>query len=98
MIEKVAQTVKHNVKTSIGITTVVAMLGLYTALTQVLDLRYALAEEARQVQRTMNEYIKQELLDKILIIDLKEQDDQATKVDKAMRKQYKLRLQEEHGK
>jgi len=98
MIEKVAQTVKHNAKTSIGITSVVAMLGFYTALTQVLDLRYALAEEARQVQQTMNEYIKQELLDKILIIDLKEQDDQATKVDKAMRKQYKLRLQEEHGK
>ena len=90
----IVETVKKNLKTTVTITSVVAVLGFYTALTQILDQRYALAEDAIQTQQMMTVYMRQEMEDKIFIIELKEQRNEATDVDMAMKERYKRRLAE----
>jgi len=86
--------IKENIKTTITISSVVAVFGFYTALTQVLDQRYALAEEAQQIQQTIDVYMEKELEDKIFLLQLKVENKTASDVDKAMKKRYESRLED----
>ena len=89
----ILKAVKENIKTTVTISSVVAVLGFYAALTQVLDQRYALAEEAQQIQQTINVYMEKELEDKIFLLQLKVENETASDVDKAMKKHYESRLE-----
>ena len=94
MLDKITQTVKENAGKSISIAAVVGTLGLYTGLTQVLDQRYALAEDARQIQQSIQVYRITELEDKILMIELLEKEGKASPVDLAMKERYIRRLED----
>lgn len=93
MIGKTAEIVKNNVGKTISIASVVAVVGLYSALTKVLDDRYCLASEAQQTQQTMVNWMEQDLEDKIFMIEMKESKGVATDEDRAMKQRYIRRLE-----
>lgn len=91
MITKTQELIKNHAGKSISIASIIAVLGLYSALTKVLDERYCLASEAQQTQQTMMSWMEQDLSDKIFIINLKGESN-LTDQDKALRKRYQDRL------
>ena len=91
MIEQAGKIIKKNATTSISVASIVAVLGLYTALTKILDDRYCLAGEAQQTQNMLVNYMEKELEDKIFMIDLKGEQNW-TEQDRALRKRYIDRL------
>jgi hypothetical protein len=93
-IEEVKKTVSNNAGKTITIASVVAVFGFYTALTQVLDQRYALAEDVSKNHQKVQTYMKQELDDKILIIDMKKAGNSEEQIEEALRERYLRRLED----
>lgn len=93
-IDKIGVTIKQNAIKSVSIASAVAMLGLYTAVITVLDERYALAEDARDIQQEVQQIRKDDLEDKLLVIEMKEARGDATDIDKALKERYIRRLHE----
>ena len=93
-IEEVKKTVSNNAGKTITIASVVAVFGFYTALTQVLDQRYALAQDVNKNQQRIETYMKNDLDDKILIIDMKKGGSTEEQIEEALKQRYLRRLKE----
>ena len=92
MMQQLINLAKANLGKGITIASIIAAFGLYTAATQLLDQRYCLASDAKQTQQTIDTYIKADLENKIFIIEMLEQRNQATDIDIAMKKRYLRQL------
>jgi hypothetical protein len=84
---------KENAGKSVSVGVIVSLVMLGLGAKELLDERYALASEQEQVQRSINDYKRDQIEDQLLIWKMKEEGASEEAINAALKEKYLRRLE-----